>query len=217
MLSKSILDITQCQHKRFQLCVGRGGTCVYVYMYQVCSYVGQKSTLGMFLYCFFWAHHFSLTGQPVSSGIHLPLYLLTPTQHGNYRCACTMPGFYMGAGDLTSSLHAYPSYIYSLNHHLSPPALLYTLSEWANMDTFSPCALMTFISLSNCTSEELIYFQTISEICGWVTWSVGKHAKSEGISWQVGRPNYQESPSLTMNKKKSWNSLPTQSYTLKKN
>lgn len=38
-----------------------------------------------------------------------------------------------------------------------------------------------------------------------------------GFSWQMDRPNYQESPSLTMNKKKSWNSLPTQSYTLKKN
>lgn len=62
------------------------------------------------------------------------------------------------------------------------------------------------------TSEELVYFQAISETYGRVTWSVGQHAKPEGVSWPAGRPGLQESPLLTVNKQKSWNRPSTQRH-----
>lgn len=138
--------------------------CIHTCM-QVCPYV---DIWHMFVYCS--SHHFLCSSLqpdwPVSSGIQLPLYPPPPhIQHCSYRCIHHNWLLHRcWSSDLKSSyLLTKPS-----GQPSSPSLNSFGVSGYRHILSLSPDDLF-FFSLRNCTNEELIYFQAISETCGWVT------------------------------------------------
>lgn len=181
---------------------------------QVCPYV---DIWHMFAYCS--SHHFLCSSLqpdwPVSSGIQLPLYPPPPhIQHCSYRCIHhTWLLHRCWSSDLKSSsyLLTKPS-----GQPSSPSLNSFGVSGYRHILSLSPDDLF-FFSLRNCTNEELIYFQAISETCGWVTWSVGSMKSLRESPGKWADPNHQESPSLTMNRDRKLKQLPNSEPWLKEN
>lgn len=170
----------------------------------------------MFAYCS--SHHFLCSSLqpdwPVSSGIQLPLYPPPPhIQHCSYRCIHHNWLLHRcWSSDLKSSyLLTKPS-----GQPSSPSLNSFGVSGYRHILSLSPDDLF-FFSLRNCTNEELIYFQAISETCGWVTWSVGSMKSLRESLGKWADPNHQESPSLTMNRDRKLKQLPNSEPWLKEN
>lgn len=176
----------------------RSSVCVYVYIH-VCR-CAHMSTYGICLsialHITFCAHHFSLTGQWALASncpsTHPPPHI----QHCSYRCIHhTWLLHRCWSSDLKSSyLLTKPS-----GQPSSPSLNSFGVSGYRHILSLSPDDLF-FFSLRNCTNEELIYFQAISETCGWVTWSVGSMKSLRESPGKWADPNHQESPSPTMNR-----------------
>lgn len=204
--AKSILDIMQCQHKRFW---GVVYVCMYTCM-QVCSYV---DIWRMFVYCS--SHHFLHSplqpDWPVSSGIQLPLHL-PPIQHCSYRCMLHAWLLHRcWSSDLKSSYLPTMHLLTKPSHQPSSPSL----------NSFGVSGYRHILSLS---PHDLFFHSGIVQMKNWYIFKqsqrsvAGSHDLLE--AWKAwgnlpanGHIQTTRNP-LTHNeqRQKSWNSSPTRSH-----